>query len=159
MRFVRDGQALTDEWELVADEQAALPAHAIVPLARWLELAPAAGISAYGVLLRADDVQADIVAALPRCPLIAIEFASFSDGRGYSLARLVRDHGYGGDLRAVGEVLRDQVFFLTRCGFSSLTPAAQVDLEDFVRGFRDFSAVYQAAADGRITVGQMRRAR
>ena len=159
MRIVSAGQLTTDAWELAGDAVEILPACAIVRLPRWHQVSPVSGRSPFGLLLTGDDERSAILAALPRCPLVAIEFASFGDGRGYSLACLVRDAGYVGDLRAVGDILRDQVFFLTRCGFSSLAPAAHVDGEDFVRGLRDFSAVYQPAADQRPTVAQLRWAR
>lgn len=80
--------------------------------------------------------------------LIAIEFPRFSDGRGYSLARLVRQRlGYLGELRAVGDVLRDQVFNLLRCGFDSLALRDDQDVAAALAAFSDFREVYQGAGD------------
>ncbi|MGB5063692.1 MAG: DUF934 domain-containing protein, partial [Candidatus Competibacter sp.] len=72
----------------------------------------------------------------------------FSDGRAYSQARLLRErHGYRGEIRAVGDVLRDQLFFMARCGFDAFEPRADRSLEDALAAFGDFSASYQPAAD------------
>ena len=159
MRLIANGKIEHDRWALALDETEPVSAHAVLPLARWQSASRAGELSWFGLLVRADDNHAAVIAALPRCPLVAIEFASFTDGRGYSLARMVRTNGYAGDLRAVGELLRDQAFFLARCGFSSLAPAAHVDLDDFVRGLSDFTEVYQPAADERMPISRQRRAR
>ena len=90
MRIVTAEGFEIDHWQLVGDDEAALPAGAILPLARWQRESPAGGVSPFGLLLRADDPRDAIVAAAPRCPLIAIEFARFTDGRGYSLAQIGR---------------------------------------------------------------------
>ena len=155
MRYLRNGVLAEDAYELVTDDAAALPAAAIVPLPRW-QVEAAAG-RVHGLLVRPDDARADAVAAALRAPLVAIEFASFNDGRGYSIARQFREAGYTGDLRALGDVLRDQAFFLLRCGFTTLVPAAHVDVAEFVRGLADFTTPYQPAADGRPTVLALRR--
>ncbi len=87
-----------------------------------------------------------------------IEFPNFNDGRGYSFARRLRAAGYEGDLRAVGDILRDQAFYLARCGFTSFAPAAHVDSAVFIAGLQDFSFAYQGAADQRSIIQRLRRA-
>ena len=80
--------------------------------------------------------------------LIAVEFPKFTDGRGYSFARVLRSRvGYVGELRAVGQVLRDQLFYMARCGFDSFELVDGKDVDDALAAFRDFSVTYQPASD------------
>jgi uncharacterized protein (DUF934 family) len=73
-------------------------------------------------------------------PVVAIHFPTFTDGRGYSLARLLRQrHGFGGDLRATGDVLRDQIYLLHKCGFSSFALREDQDPEEALAALRDYS--------------------
>lgn len=159
MRIVKDGRDGQDEWQLLADDEPLGAGPSVLPLARWLTEAPVQGASPHGLWVRPDDELAAVIAAARRSPLVAIEFPTFNDGRGYSLARQLRAAGYSGDLRAVGDVLRDQAFYLARCGFSSFAPAAHVTGADFAAGLRDFSLVYQGAADGRTIIQRLRHAR
>ena len=159
MRIVKDGREQHDDWTLLQAEEPVGEDPVILPLSRWCSASPVVGISPYGLVVRADDAIAAVLAAAGRSPLVAIEFVTFTDGRGYSFARLLRANGFDGDLRAVGEVLRDQAFFLARCGFSSFAPAAHVTSTDFIAGLADFSGVYQAAADERRTIARLRHAR
>ena len=159
MRIVKDARELHDEWILLEADEPVGEGRAIVPLARWQSASPVAGTSSYGLLVKADDPLAAVLAAAARSPLVAIAFASFTDGRGYSFARQLRAGGFDGDLRAVGEVLRDQAFYLARCGFSSFAPAGHVTGEEFIAGLTDFSLVYQPAADQHRTIARLRHAR
>jgi uncharacterized protein (DUF934 family) len=145
--FIRDGKPAEDRWVLIRDEQAALPDFAaIVPLARWqahegsTELAP---------WLSSDtELTPELAEELAAAPLIAIDFPKFTDGRGYSLARLLRErYGFDGEIRAVGDVLVDQAFFLTRCGFNALSLRQDQWLEDALRALNAFSRAYQPAVD------------
>lgn len=111
--------------------------------ARWLAHDGPLGVR----LAPADDplALADVVAKLS---LVAIEFPSFVDGRGYSLARLVRERlGYTGELRAVGDVLRDQLFFYARCGFDTYALRDDQDVDVCLEAFADFTESYQGAND------------
>ena len=93
-----------------------------------------------GVWLGPDDDVAPLLPWLATLPLIAIRFPVFTDGRGYSLARLLRGrHGYAGELRAVGDVLRDQLYFLQRCGFDSFALRADQPPEEALAAFHDYS--------------------
>jgi uncharacterized protein (DUF934 family) len=158
MRIVRDGQERLDDWRLLADEEALIAAPILLPLARWLEAAPAEGVSAYGLWVRPDDALEAVIAAARRSPLVAIEFPNFNDGRGYSIARRLRAVGYDGELRAVGDILRDQAFYLARCGFTSFAPAAHVTGAAFIAGLDDFTFAYQGAADQRTIIQRLRHA-
>ncbi len=127
MPLIKDDEFIDDPWVAVADDEA-LPegAPAIVGLARWqAERGVLAGRNApLGIRLRADQPPAEIAEDLDRFQVIALEFPVFGDGRAYSYARLLRErHGYRGELRAVGNVLRDQALFMRRCGFDAFEVA------------------------------------
>ncbi|WP_426417465.1 DUF934 domain-containing protein [Aestuariirhabdus sp. LZHN29] len=102
----------------------------------------------YGVWLNTDDEPELLANDLKTVQVIAIRFPTFSDGRGYSLARLLRErYGYQGELRAIGDVLRDQLFYLQRCGFDSFSVREDRDINDALEGFNDFSEVYQHSVE------------
>jgi len=110
---------------------------------RWLARAPR-----LGVLLGPADDPAEIASDFGALSLIAVDFPSFTDGRGYSTARLLRErYGWRGELRAVGEVLRDQLFLLARCGFDTFALADGQPMDEAVAAFSDFSETYQSAVD------------
>ena len=153
------GVRLADGEGTAADDALAAlplpPAGSIVPLALWLarrdELL-AAGPHAYGVWLAGDAALDALLADLPQLALIAIDFPKFADGRGYSLAALLRRrYQYTGELRAIGDVLRDQFFFMLRCGFDVLQPRegkyTTPQLEAALASLKDFSEPYQGAVD------------
>jgi uncharacterized protein (DUF934 family) len=98
------------------------------------------------VWLETDADPAAIAPDLARFDVIAVRFASATDGRGYSLARLLRErHGYRGELRAIGDVLRDQLFYLSRCGFDTFALRADQNPGQALSAFDDFSEAYQAS--------------
>ena len=81
-------------------------------------------------------------------PLIALDFPVFTDGRHFSSARLLRERfGYKGEVRAIGDVLRDQLFFMQRCGFDAMAVRADCDAEDALLGLSGFSVVYQTSVE------------
>ena len=89
--------------------------------------------------------------------LIALEFPSFADGRAYSYARLLRDHyGYSGELRAVGDVLLEQLHFMQRVGFDAFEVENGDALEAWKTALSDLSVWYQTTGDGRSSVMQLR---
>ena len=90
--------------------------------------------------------------------VVALEFPKFRDGRAYSYARLLRErYGFKGELRAVGEVLLEQLFFMLRTGFDAFEIESADPLEDYRTALADFSVWYQPTADGRPTAMQLRR--
>lgn len=98
-----------------------------------------------GLLLNGDAELEDFADDIDKLDLIAINFPKFADGRGYSLARLIRERtSYTGELRAVGDVLRDQLFFMHRCGFNAFVIREDRDVEDALNAFKDFTITYQA---------------
>lgn len=93
-----------------------------------------------------DDIQA-VLPTANQFETICLEFPEFIDGRCYSFATLLRRHGYQGQLRAVGDVLKDQVFFYARCGINALEIRNDRDAADALKSLQDFSVKYQAATD------------
>ncbi|KUO56222.1 MAG: oxidoreductase [Sphingomonadales bacterium BRH_c42] len=95
-----------------------------------------------------DDARA-LLPHLERLALVEVNFPVFGDGRGYSAARILREAGYVGELRAVGDVLIDQLSSMRRCGFDSFAPDKRLDEEDARAAFERWPEVYQPAADAR----------
>lgn len=103
-----------------------------------------------------DDIDA-IVADLDVVELIALEFGSFAEGRPYTVARMLRERfGYAGEIRAVGDVSRDRLAFMERCGIDAFELREDCDLRDALQAFDEISDVYQRAADGRAIVASRR---
>lgn len=102
-----------------------------------------------------DDARA-LLPYLDRLALVEVNFPSFADGRGYSAARILREAGYAGELRAVGDVLIDQLSHMRRCGFDAFAPDKPLDEDDARRAFATWDNVYQRTVDGRRTIAQLR---
>jgi uncharacterized protein (DUF934 family) len=158
--IIRNRAVVDDSWTVVRaaedgalPELAALPAgKVVVPLALWQSsrdaLVAAKTRDELGVWLAPDSEPADIANDFDRISLIAVDFPVFRDGRGYSIARLLRErYGYNGELRAIGDVLRDQLRFYERCGFDSYAVRADKDVHDALNAFTEFTVQYQGAFD------------
>ena len=146
MPLLKHGTVVGDPWVHVADD-AGLPAAGpvIVGLDRWLahrrELIARGHV---GLLLRGDETPETVAPDLDRFPVVALDFATFMDGRSYSNARLLRDrYGYSGELRAVGEVLRDQYAFMLGCGFDAFEVGEGDTAEDWQASGRAIRVTYQ----------------
>lgn len=98
----------------------------------------------------------ELIPHLSRIELVEVNFPSFGDGRGYSAARILREAGYTGELRAVGDVLVDQIAYMRRCGFDAFEPDAPFDDNDVAAAFERFPHVYQEAADSRTPIWSLR---
>lgn len=151
MQIIRNGAIVDDPYVHVAKD-AEIPAQGdiIVPLARYIAERDAlrARSGKVGVRLAADEGAQTIVLYVDELPLVAIEFPTFKDGRGYTTARLLRDrYGYKGEIRAVGDVLRDQLRAMKRCGFDAWELKAGKDIQGALQAFNEFSVTYQGAAD------------
>ncbi|MBV2150563.1 DUF934 domain-containing protein [Sphingobium sp. AS12] len=94
----------------------------------------------------------ELLPHLDRISLIEVNFPGFGDGRGYSAARIVREAGYTGELRAVGDVLVDQIVAMRRCGFDSFHPARALDDAAVDRALNRYDDVYQKTIDGRAPI-------
>lgn len=102
-----------------------------------------------------DDARA-LLPHLDRLSLVEVSFPKFRDGRGYSSARILREAGYAGELRAQGDVLVDQIPLMRRCGFDSFAPEAEVDEAVLAASLARYDHVYQAAADPAVPVWKRR---
>ncbi|WP_375391228.1 DUF934 domain-containing protein [uncultured Sphingomonas sp.] len=112
---------------------------------------------ATAVRLEAGDDARALLPHLARLQLVEIGFPSFRDGRGYSSARILREAGYTGELRAAGDVLVDQLRFMRRCGFDSFAPEAPIDPTAFAQALDRYHEEYQPAADAAAPVWKLRR--
>lgn len=158
--IIKNRAVVNDDWTVVRPaEDGALPAvdalpegKVLVPLALWQNareaLIAAKGRETLGVWLAPDSEPADIASDFDQIALIGVDFPVFRDGRGYSIARLLRErYGYQGELRAIGDVLRDQLHYLARCGFDAFAVRADKDIHDALNAFREVSVLYQGALD------------
>jgi uncharacterized protein (DUF934 family) len=152
-KLIKDGQITEDSWlwlkEATGPEvlQAAPGRRFIVPLKFWQtyreELLDSTDAPA--VWLNSDELPSELVNDLALLPLIAVNFPSFADGRGYSIARELRqDYSYTGDIRAVGDVLRDQMAYLAKVGFSSFALRYDQDPQQCLDAISDFTTHYTA---------------
>jgi len=112
--------------------------------------------NATAVRLESDEDARALIPYLDRLALIEVAFPKFRDGRGYSAARILREAGYAGELRAQGDVLVDQIPLMRRCGFDSFAPEAAIDRDALDRALGRYPDVYQKAADGRSPVWALR---
>jgi uncharacterized protein (DUF934 family) len=131
-----------DPWEIRDDRDATVTDNSILPLDRWQALTDSTRARA-AVLLDPDDDPEALLPWLDRIELIALAFPSFRDGRAYTQAVLLRSRlGFEGDLRAVGDVLRDQLAAMRHCGFSSFAVREDRCAEDALKGLRHFDRIY-----------------
>lgn len=165
--IVRNAHISTETWPLLDADAlacAATPDDAtgvLVPLALWLSRADQCPTldRTFGVLLKNTDDPALLAADLGLIKVIAIEFPKFSDGRGYSIARLLRGrYGYRGELRAVGDVQLDQINYLTRVGFDAFALRDDQDPRACAAAGREFSEAYQASSDQPLPLFRRRAA-
>lgn len=161
MALIKAGQLVDDAFIYVADD-AALPAAGplIVGLERWQSSGEALlrRDEPVGVRLKSDEPPELIGDGLGKLAVIALEFPAFRDGRAYSYARLLREkYGYLGELRAVGDVLLEQLHFMVRTGFDAFEIDSEDPLGDYQVAAEDFSVWYQPTADGRPTAIELRR--
>ena len=112
-----------------------------------------------GIWLDSHEGPETIADDLARFAVIGVNFPKFTDGRGYSTARLLRErYGYRGELRAIGDVQHDQLFLLKRCGFDACAIRADKDIRAALAGLDDFSETYQAAVDQPLPLFRRRTA-
>ncbi|WP_397593179.1 DUF934 domain-containing protein [Sphingorhabdus sp.] len=112
--------------------------------------------NATAVRLESDDDARALLPHIARLTLVEIAFPKFRDGRGYSSARILREAGYTGELRAQGDVLVDQIAFMKRCGFDSFVSDAPLNPADVDAALSRYDHVYQGAADAAVPVWKLR---
>lgn len=147
MKIIRNRQIDDDPWQQLSDDEKLSEGDVIVSLVRWQaekqELLK--HDSHLGVELLGSDKVEEIIDDLDKLSLIALNFDRFTDGRGYSQARLLRDkYHYTGAIRAVGDIRRDQIGFMSRCGITEFVPAEHCDVEDALIAFSELQRQYQS---------------
>jgi uncharacterized protein (DUF934 family) len=154
--IIKDRKVVADPWqrlELGADGSLPLIPLAgdiIVPLPMWRALREALlfRVGRLGVWLDSHEEPDAIADDLAHFAVVAVNFPKLVDGRGYSIATLLRTrHGWKGELRAVGDVFRDQLFFLASCGFDAFALREGEDPREALAAFGDFSEAYQSSVE------------
>ena len=150
MQIIKDKIIVEDSWQHLDDDATIAAGNITVSLARWLaereQLLKHAG--EIGIRVLGEDPIENLIDDLPQLAMIVVYFPVFTDGRGYSVVRLLRDrYGYQGDIRAQGDVLHDQLFYMSQVGFSSFELADSGNLSDALRAFDDFSECYQTTTE------------
>ncbi|TGD75336.1 DUF934 domain-containing protein [Mangrovimicrobium sediminis] len=116
----------------------------VLDLEQWLASEQRASRA---VLLEPGETLEPLLAHLDELQLVLVNFPTFMDGRGFSYARELRERGYQGEIRAVGDIIRDQLTYLARCGFDAFQLADEDSLEEALESLGDFSEYYQASID------------
>ena len=155
MPLVKDGKITNDEFVHLADD-AEIPGDGAILVSAARFLGDAEALSRRegrtGVIWPNNRDLDDLVPFLDRLAVVALVFPTFRDGRAYSQARLLRErHHYHGELRATGQVLRDQFLFMLRAGFDSFEVKKPADAEAFANTVKRYSVFYQPTGDGRMT--------
>lgn len=152
--LIRHDGIHNDDWTLVSapeeGQDLALPdGPALLPATVWKENRDQyAGRNDIGIWFDSHEEPEAFADVIDDLPVIAVNFPKFTDGRGYSIARLLRErYGYEGELRAVGDVLLDQLFYMKRCGFDAYALRPDKDINQAEQCLNVFSNTYQAAVD------------
>ena len=154
--IIKHRAVVTDDWQVLqlaegeaAESVAVLAGKVIVPLSVWLaQRETLAARAELGVWLGSSDRPEVLKDDLANFQVIAIDFPKFADGRGYSIAYNLRARfEYAGELRAIGDVLRDQLFYMSRVGFDAFATREDRNIHDALKGLTDFSEAYQTSWD------------
>jgi uncharacterized protein (DUF934 family) len=154
--IIKDRAVVADNWTILrleegqAPESVTVPAGQIlVPLTVWeAQRATLLERNDVGVWIASHERPEVLKADVAQLPVIAVDFPKFTDGRGYSIAWNLRARlGYKGELRAIGDVLRDQLFYMARVGFNAFAIRADRDPHDALKSLSDFSQPYQVSWD------------
>ena len=164
MKIINNRQIVEDSWQIIGEEASIdqLPAgKIIVPLAFWKEHKNnlSQRSEPLGIKLNPEDDVIDIAEDLEQFSLVVLQFPAFRDGRAYSQARQLRQHfGYQGEIRATGNVLRDQLMYMERVGFTSFEIDSKQDINDAVNAFDEIKIKYQASSDEALPLYKRRSA-
>jgi len=154
--IIKNKTVVEDDWSVLrlsesdTPESVSVPSGKIIlPLKVWLAQRNALQLRKdIGVWFASDERAEDLQNDVAKFPVIAVDFPKFGDGRGYSIAyRLRARFGYERELRAIGDVLRDQLYYMQRVGFDAFAVRADKDIHDALKSLNDFSLSYQASLD------------
>lgn len=161
MPLIKDGVFTDDPWRYVSDdEEMPVDGQAIITLSRWTAERDALlqRNAPLGIRLKSGETPEEIASDLDKFDVIALEFPHFKNGRAYSYARLLRGrYGYKKELRAVGEVLRDQLLFMARCGIDAFEVSNRISREAFAAAMNEITVFFQPAEDGHTPVLSLRQ--
>ncbi|MEZ5573159.1 MAG: DUF934 domain-containing protein [Halioglobus sp.] len=143
-RLIKNGEIVNDSWIAADPNNAGASAGRICTLQQWLQLPDKEGSA---VQLEPGEEPTALLDSLDLIQLVVIHFPVFTDGRGFSYGRNLREHGYRGELRASGYFLRDQLTYLRRCGFDAFRFDDDSQLEGALASMKDFTEYYQASID------------
>jgi uncharacterized protein (DUF934 family) len=150
-QLLKDNRVIDDSWTALAEGALSLPdGDLLLSYAQWQTFSDQIEThrGSIGVVIEGNAEIEDIIEPLLNLPLIAINFPKFADGRGFSLASLLRNrYNYRGEIRAVGGFIRDQLYLLSRCGFNAFKFTEDIDLSEAAKSLEDFSETYQVSAD------------
>jgi uncharacterized protein (DUF934 family) len=149
MPLLINREVVADNWVLINEESLDQAGDVIVPLGLYLEnketLESRDGQLA--IQVNGDDDLSVVLDNLDKFPLIAVDFPAFRDGRGFSIARLLNRAGYKGEIRATGDVGRDRIAYMERCGFTAIQISDEIYKEEMLSAFTEVSNYYQSATD------------
>lgn len=157
--IIKNNAIVADDWIVLrlneqdfAESKMIPEGKVIVPLQMWLKHRDVIQKRAeIGVWLASDERPEALKGDIDKFSVIAVDFPKFSDGRGYSIAYNLRARlGYKGELRAIGDVLRDQLFYMQRVGFDAFAPRPDRNIDDALKGLTDFSEVYQTSINSKL---------
>ena len=162
MQIIKDRNISNDDWVIARelDDAAPIPeGNTILPFSFWR--VNREGLlkqkSSHAVWIDGDIETEELSSDLNHLSIIALDLPVFKDGRSYTHARMLRDrYNFEGELRAIGNVLRDQYFFMLRCGIDCFELTEGENAEDALKSFNDFTVRYQAAADDAVPIYKLR---
>ena len=150
-QLLKDKRVIADAWTLLDTDSQPLPdGDILLTYSQWQTFSEQleSHSGQIGVVIEGNTEIEDIIEPLLKLPLIAINFPKFADGRGFSLATLLRErYNFNGEIRAVGGFIRDQLYLLSRCGFNAFKFSEDTDLSEVAKSLEDFSETYQVSAD------------
>jgi uncharacterized protein (DUF934 family) len=164
-KLTKHGELLADSWQVVAKDSTPTPAE--LSAGQWLvhikwyldnqsELTSHDNI---GVWLDSDDEAENVASLVSQMAVIGINFPVFTDGRGFSIGRTIRErYKFSGELRAIGNFMQDQLFYLKRCGFDTFVVDDNADVGSMATSLKDFSDFYQTAVDQPVPLFRRRQA-
>ncbi|MGB0204757.1 MAG: DUF934 domain-containing protein [Neptuniibacter sp.] len=149
MPLLINREVVADNWTLINEESLDQAGDVIVPLALYLENKDAleGREGQLAIQVNGDDDLSVVLESLDKFPLIAIDFPAFRDGRGFSIARLLNRAGYKGEIRATGDVGRDRIAYMERCGFTAIQISDEIYRDEMLSAFTEVSNYYQSATD------------
>lgn len=153
MRYIKGGAVAADPWVRIEGDEAAPPDVPSIVSPEWLFSSASSEIAArtapLGVAWPNDKAESELEPYLPSLALISLEFPVFRDGRAYTQARQLRErYGFAGEIRATGDVLRDQFLFMVRAGFDAFEVKKDGDAEAFAKALHEFTVLYQPSLAG-----------